>query len=205
MTFCDSKITWVNNGIFNSNSSLISSRNGKCVQDFYVLLTAHLGILLVNNELDAQFFFFLMYMFISILYMFRAATCSSSGESIVSIRHLVYVTLYRWPSSMQAWMFHPNLHTRQSPTKSDIYQITHWYSWFSWWWAHGCSKHVENWNEHIQKKKLCIKLVIYKDYTRTHGQQNINKQTNYVALVRERTIPTERPPPVGEVNANFCG
>jgi len=24
-----------------------------------------------------------------------------------------------------------------------------------------------------------------------------------VALVRERTIPTERPPPVGEVSANF--
>jgi hypothetical protein len=27
---------------------------------------------------------------------------------------------------------------------------------------------------------------------------------NSVALVRERTIPTERPPPVGEVSANFC-
>ena len=26
-----------------------------------------------------------------------------------------------------------------------------------------------------------------------------------VALVRERTIPTERPPPVDEVSANFCG
>jgi hypothetical protein len=29
--------------------------------------------------------------------------------------------------------------------------------------------------------------------------------TNSVALVRERTIPTERPPHVGEVSANFCG
>ena len=28
---------------------------------------------------------------------------------------------------------------------------------------------------------------------------------NSVALVRERTIPTEQPPPVGEVSANFCG
>ena len=34
-------------------------------------------------------------MFISILYMFRAAMCPPSGELIVSIRHLVYVTLYR--------------------------------------------------------------------------------------------------------------
>jgi hypothetical protein len=29
--------------------------------------------------------------------------------------------------------------------------------------------------------------------------------TNSVALVRERTIPTERPPLVGEVSANVCG
>jgi hypothetical protein len=28
---------------------------------------------------------------------------------------------------------------------------------------------------------------------------------NSVALVRERTVPTERPPLVGEVSANFCG
>ena len=28
---------------------------------------------------------------------------------------------------------------------------------------------------------------------------------NSVTLVRERTTPTERPPPVGEVSANFCG
>jgi len=28
---------------------------------------------------------------------------------------------------------------------------------------------------------------------------------NSVALVRTQTITTERPPPVGEVSANFCG
>jgi hypothetical protein len=31
------------------------------------------------------------------------------------------------------------------------------------------------------------------------------KKLNSMALVRERTVPTERPPPVGEVSANFCG
>jgi len=31
------------------------------------------------------------------------------------------------------------------------------------------------------------------------------KKLNSVALVRTRTIPTERPPPVGEVSANFRG
>jgi hypothetical protein len=31
------------------------------------------------------------------------------------------------------------------------------------------------------------------------------KKKNSVALVRKRTIPTERTPHVGEVSANFCG
>jgi hypothetical protein len=33
----------------------------------------------------------------------------------------------------------------------------------------------------------------------------VNKKTNSVAWVHERTIPTELPPLVGEVSANFCG
>ena len=32
----------------------------------------------------------------------------------------------------------------------------------------------------------------------------LNSKLNSVALVRERTIPTERPPPVGEVSANYA-
>jgi hypothetical protein len=32
-----------------------------------------------------------------------------------------------------------------------------------------------------------------------------NKQINSMVRVRERTMPTERPPLVGEVVANFCG
>jgi len=44
--------------------------------------------------------------FISILYMFRATPCSSSGESTVSIQHLVYVTLCRWPFSVHVGPAH---------------------------------------------------------------------------------------------------
>ena len=68
------------------------------------------------------------YMFIPNLYMFRALMCSSSGELIVSIRHLVYVTVRRWPCGVQVWVFHPNLHTTWSPTYSDIYQMSYWYN-----------------------------------------------------------------------------
>jgi hypothetical protein len=43
-------------------------------------------------------------------------------------------------------------------------------------------------------------------YRATLSLEALNyKQTKSVALVRERIIPTERPPPVGEVSANFCG
>ena len=106
-----------------------------------VLLTVHLITVFVNNQLDAQFFF--LYLFTTILYMFRATTCSSSGVSFVSIRSLVCVTLCRWPCGM---------HTTRSPTYSDICQRSYWYSWLSWWWARGCSKHVENWINKYKKK-----------------------------------------------------
>jgi len=61
-------------------------------------MKVHLGITLIINELDAQF---LLYIFVSVLYIFRATLCSSSGESILSIQHLVYVTLCRCPSGTQ--------------------------------------------------------------------------------------------------------
>jgi hypothetical protein len=70
-------------------------------------------------------------MFIPILYTFRAAMCPSSGELIVSIRHLVYVTLYKWPFGVQVWMWlqsHPNLHIKRLSIQSDIYQMSYWYN-----------------------------------------------------------------------------
>jgi hypothetical protein len=54
------------------------------------------------------------YMFIPILYMFRVLMCSSSGELIVSIRHLVH--RFGWS---------PNPRTRRSPVYSNIYQLLH--------------------------------------------------------------------------------
>jgi hypothetical protein len=49
----------------------------------------------------------------------------------------------------------------------------------------------------LQPKLKCIQFVTNQKCTWT--------LTNSVALVRERTIPTERPQLVGEVSANFCG
>jgi len=90
--------------------------------------------------------------FISLLYMFRATQCSSSGESIVSIHHTVCITV-----------FLSDLHTRWPPTRSDIYQMMYWYNWFSWWWALDCSKHMKS---EINTLKKYVQLAINTNYTK---------------------------------------
>jgi len=55
--------------------------------------------------------------------MFQAAMFPSSGELIVWTRHLVYVTLYRWPFDV-----HLQVHTKRSSIQKDIYQISYWYN-----------------------------------------------------------------------------
>jgi len=58
-----------------------------------------------------------------------------------------------------------------------------------WGWGGCFDKKISNVESHI-----ALLMTVY------------SQMRNYsVALVRERTIPTERPPPVGEVSANFCG
>ena len=47
----------------------------------FIRLTYYTVSVLVNNQLDVQFFF--SYIFIPVLYMFRATLCSSSGESVL--------------------------------------------------------------------------------------------------------------------------
>ena len=48
-------------------------------------------------------------------------------------------------------------------------------------------------------------LTVHEDPTMAAHRLQMLTKLNSVALVRTRTIPTERPPPVGEVSANFCG
>jgi hypothetical protein len=107
-----------------------------------------------------------MYLSISLLYTFRATQCSSSGESIVSIHHPVYIILCRW--------------LRQSPTQSDIpddvliqlillMMIT------------GLLETCREvkWINTLEK---CVKLVINKNYTEMHRQRNIKFLIKFVFL-----------------------
>jgi hypothetical protein len=89
--------------------------------------------------------------------LFQFSTCfeqprAHHQENQLYRYNIWYVSI--WPSSMQVGKFLPDLHTRRSPTQSDIYQMLYWYNWFSWLWAWGCSKHVENWNKCIEKRTV---------------------------------------------------
>ena len=109
--------------------------------------------------------------------MYGATMRPSSGEITVSM----------WYCLVCRVEGNSTLYTRQSSTLSDKYQVSHRYSYFSWWWAHSRPKHVEKRNKHI--KKNCAPSWLYlQDYTRMHGQQNIKKRPHLFTLTHHTFI-----------------
>jgi hypothetical protein len=51
--------------------------------------------------------------------------------------------------------------------------------------------------------RASAELTCVKGFSQNSAGEPTSETTNSVALVRERTIPTERPPLVGEISANF--
>jgi hypothetical protein len=86
----------------------------------------------------------LLSIFISLLYMFRATMCPSSEEITVSMRHW-YLSLCMGGVWSAGWSFTPPSTQYTTHTEWQI-PVSHRYSNFSWWWTHGCPKHVEKRN-----------------------------------------------------------
>jgi hypothetical protein len=129
-----------------------------CTQKLIVLKHSH--ILQINPTRCTVLFS----IFISFLYMFRATMCPSSGEITVSMRHW-YLSLCMGGS------FTPTSRPDATHTEWQI-PLSHRYSNFSWWQAHGCQKHVKKRNKYT--KQNCAPSWIYlQDCTGMHGQQNI--------------------------------
>jgi hypothetical protein len=57
----------------------------------------------------------------------------------------------------------------------------------------------------LWKDAFLVLLMVTAREIQLQGKVSYSFETISVALVRERTIPTERPPLVGEVSAYFCG
>jgi hypothetical protein len=82
----------------------------------------------VNDQLDAQFFTMCLFQFSTCF----EQPCAHHQENQLYQYNIWYMSL----------------------CVGD--QMLYWYNWFSWWWAQGCSIHVENWNKHIGKKQWRI-------------------------------------------------
>jgi hypothetical protein len=100
--------------------------------------------------------------------MFRATSCSSSGESIYQY-NVWYMSLCAHHEENQLYQYNIRY-----MSLCDIYRMLYWYNWFSWWWARGCSKHVEDWNEHIRKKNCASSW----SFTRIISRCTVNKTWN---------------------------
>ena len=91
----------------------------------------------------------LLNIFISLLYMFRKSMWPSSGDNYCIYATLVFVTLCGW--RLVCWLDSIQTADHTPPIQSDKYQCRIDTVIFSWWWAHGCLKHVEKWNKHIKQ------------------------------------------------------
>ena len=99
------------------------------------------GVILVINQLDALFnvlvYFISLHVSSNPVLIIRRINCINTSSGLY---HSVEVTV---------WYAGPERPWYQSPTQSDTNQMMYWYNWFSWWWALGCSKHVEKWNKWV--------------------------------------------------------
>jgi len=115
-------------------------------------------------------------MFIYFIYVFPATMCPSSGEITVSMRHLVFVTQCGWLSGMQGGPC----------VQNNKYQVSHRYSYFSWWWARSRRKYVQKINKHT--KKNCAQSWLYlQNYTGMHSQQNTKYTANVCCIYTLRS------------------
>jgi hypothetical protein len=62
----------------------------------------------------------------------------------------------------------------------------------------------QTWTAAVWKHSSSANLNAPYDGPSSRHHRELKKKLNSLASVRERTIPTERPPPVGEVSANFA-
>jgi len=72
--------------------------------------------------------------------------------------------------------------------------MSYWYNEFSWWWAHGCPKHVENRNKHTWKRivrqvgylqRLMSRILVFSDIT-------LCTIIFYIPAFRMNVVPSKR-------------
>ena len=109
--------------------------------DFYVMLTVHPCIIFLKWSQPGTHYF-LVYLF-QLLYMFRATM----------------------------WLAGMRLIPTSRPDSHPYIPVSHWYSKSSWWWAHSCPKHVENFEINILRISVNLVGFIWKKTDRSDLMQ----------------------------------
>jgi hypothetical protein len=98
------------------------------------------------------------------------------------------------------------LENKTFPSDSTVHSYPE-LSWFSSFFSGVCSDGTSKGIVPLASSTLTaaspVSIVDYASFSEKHNNNNNNNNKNSVARVRERTIPTERPPLVGEVSVKF--
>ena len=103
---------------------------------------------MVNDQLDTQFFSMYLFQFSTCI----GQPCAHHQENQLYQYNIWYMSLCvgdRFVCRSERSSF--STCTWNGLRHRVTYQRLYWYNWFSWWWARGCWKHVENWNKFIEK------------------------------------------------------
>jgi len=115
---------------------------------------------------------------------------SGNYVSIIRRNNCIYVTVGVCRSVWMTVCYDPmtdpwTLHTRQSSTQTDKHQMSHIYSYLSWWW-HTVARHCRE-NKHF-KKNCAPSWLNLQYYTGMDGQQN-RKIGNIWSLISSSSAP----------------
>jgi len=117
---------------------------------FFCFIVSWLCILLwflVNDQLDAQFFSMCLFQF-SVCFKQPRAPHQENQLYQYNIWCMSLCVSVRFVCRSEKNF---TTCTRNGHQHTVTYTRCCFDSWFSWWWARGCLKHVENWNKHIEK------------------------------------------------------
>jgi len=128
----------------------------------YIYIYIWYNLIFVNNQLDAQFFFMYVY--------FYSLHVSDSYMSIIRTINCINI----WYAGAYAPAYQTTIYKEWH--KPGVALIRS----FSWWWAHGCPKHVQIIHKHTQK--LCVRSVIYKEQFRRLENTVEDHSLNFVFL-----------------------
>jgi hypothetical protein len=146
------------------------SKGGKLIRRWNLLIASSIRKILLANKANLVHNLFLVYLFLVYLSISTCfgRLCAHHQKKQLCLGDSWYLLL----------CLVPTLHTRQSSTQNNKYQVAHKHSCFSWWWAHSRPKHVQI--DKYTKNRLCTTLALF---TRLYRDTRSTKHRKILCLI----------------------